>query len=694
MGAVVNTSFGAVAHAAQLGGRCVSSGESWLASARNLACTAESAGKVEFMVSAMQQSHPFACVADTLDNELLDVVAWIASQSAGEARAERERIVANIEARDRELRASGAARDWLARGDSCAQAISADVNGPLLEHLADLTGFCDESAIDMLRFGGPVVGTLPVSGHGRQHVFASADDLSTLRGQCLGRNRALLASLHTDPHCEELVRMISGDADLGRMTCPCDISNVDLESCLLARRFSVEQGLRNDGSVKLRAVDDESANGTNGCCEPTERLYCDRLDKFVALIRAFYTATHSRPSLWKADIDSAFRRVPVLPEHRWLLWVVVATSSGIFAARHNALPFGCTGSVHCWNRIGALLAHVAVVCLRIPILRYVDDFFSLDRHENVAHSLACFARVVRCLLGSSALSDEKMGFGPSLEVLGVVVSFSRDGIALWPSERKVEKWLRDIDRALLVGRLSAGDASKLAGRLSFASQVIFKRFGRAMLRPLFAQQYAPLRGGRLGPLLVLALRWWRAVLSLHLCEHVPLTPRPVEVCELFTDARGTPPRVAAVLATSERLCFSDWMPSEDVLANFVERRDAQIMGLELLAVVFGLCTFLDDVRGKYVRIYIDNTGGESALEKGAARSADHNLLVHSVWHLGARYGFGIWIERVPSSLNIADEPSRECYGTLWDLGASWVEPKLRRELRQPTAWIKSIADCS
>ena len=195
----------------------------------------------------------------------------------------------------------------------------------------------------------------------------------------------------------------------------------------------------------------------------------------------------------------------------------------------------------------------------------------------------------------------------------------------------------------------------------------------------------------MGPTLRLALEWWRSVLCLHIAESIPLAPRLCEVVELFTDARGTPPRVAAVLACGSALSFTDWEPPAEVLATFVARKDAQIMGLEILAVVFGLCAFLQQLRGKLVRIWVDNIGGELALSKGAARSRDHNLLIHSVWHMSVKHAFGVWVERVPSSLNIADEPSREQYDTLRALGARWVEPTLAPELWDPSAWVRSMA---
>ena len=48
----------------------------------------------------------------------------------------------------------------------------------------------------------------------------------------------------------------------------------------------------------------------------------------------------------------------------------------VFCSQHFACPFGAVGSVHAWERMGAALAHIARVYLRIPMLRYVDDFFA------------------------------------------------------------------------------------------------------------------------------------------------------------------------------------------------------------------------------------------------------------------------------------------------------------------------------
>ena len=59
------------------------------------------------------------------------------------------------------------------------------------------------------------------------------------------------------------------------------------------------------------------------------------------------------------------------------------------------------------------------------------------RKETVLHGRQCFARLVRVLLGDTAISDDKCECGPSLVVLGVRIELSAKGYTLKPAEEKV-----------------------------------------------------------------------------------------------------------------------------------------------------------------------------------------------------------------------------------------------------------------
>ena len=132
------------------------------------------------------------------------------------------------------------------------------------------------------------------------------------------------------------------------------------------------------------------------------------------------------------------------------------------------------------------------------------------------HGLSCFARIVTCLLGKGSVAEDKLESGESLCVLGVQVAMSAAGFNLRPAQTKVEKWLCLMKSAIDQKLLRPGEASKMAGRLSWGVSHMFKRIGRATLRPIHDQKTK--WSGKMDSGLERALRWWVQVLELELVE--------------------------------------------------------------------------------------------------------------------------------------------------------------------------------
>ena len=103
----------------------------------------------------------------------------------------------------------------------------------------------------------------------------------------------------------------------------------------------------------------------------------------------------------------------------------------------------------------------------------------------VVASVTLLRRLVEALLGVGAVAPSKLLQGNPLTVLGVEMTVSWTGLTCRPDEAKVFKWSCRLQRFLEEGTLHSGDASKLAGALQWATQFMFKRLGRAMLRPIF-----------------------------------------------------------------------------------------------------------------------------------------------------------------------------------------------------------------
>jgi len=156
---------------------------------------------------------------------------------------------------------------------------------------------------------------------------------------------------------------------------------------------------------------------------------------------------------------------------------------------HKACPFGALSSVHGWERLGKLITTLARRVLYLPVQRYVDDLFAPEHPECLEHAMHCFARFTRVLLGPDAIEERKLEQGMELVVLGTQIQLSWQGHICKPAEKTVNKCLIVIEAALASGILLSGVAQKLAGRLSWSTQRLFHRLGRAMLRPIYMQKF-------------------------------------------------------------------------------------------------------------------------------------------------------------------------------------------------------------
>lgn len=155
---------------------------------------------------------------------------------------------------------------------------------------------------------------------GEQDVRPAA----ALRNECLEHNISLGKSLKSGEHDAWLLENARAEALLGRMSKPEVIDLSTCDSLLFQPRFAVEQS-KPDGSIKLRSIDHFSwapgrqgrDGSVNGHTAMEEKLRHNTLDNLSDGMIAHKRRIGKAPGLFKADIDSAFRRVPIKPEHRW-----------------------------------------------------------------------------------------------------------------------------------------------------------------------------------------------------------------------------------------------------------------------------------------------------------------------------------------------------------------------------------------
>ena len=388
----------------------------------------------------------------TLLPDMEEALHWMAEHSAQEVIAFREQVISRIESMAAEFHATGACSSWFAECDPDIEAVAKDVNGPLFQALIQAAKHSDESCPELFRKGAPLYGLLERAGIGEplECELGGQDDL---RGDCMRlRSRAcvrvyLALALSAGTTCPSLgtsrqmtMRRSSCGSHVrthswGGCPCRCQQSTAisQMLECSPGSAWNRASGLslravcahryatlwffcRPDGSTKVRPVDHFSysaeggrsrkkrkASSVNGHTAVPEQIVHDHLDDLAEAMRLFLKQNGAPPSLWKLDVDSAFRRVPLAKEHQWaaavafkyrgqvseLLCALLRRSLRLFlhlhetyVSTHKSSPFGATSSVHTWERVGAAMAVFARRLLHLPVLRYVDDYFSLDRSSK------------------------------------------------------------------------------------------------------------------------------------------------------------------------------------------------------------------------------------------------------------------------------------------------------------------------
>ena len=483
------------------------------------------------------------------------------------------------------------------------------MNGPLLEALAKAINYHDVECIEMFRVGAPLVGVGALLVVGCPLLWFPFVRLGSYPLQVMGLPTRCWMLPSVKMNCSACVttsiamclqdcarinmpssycrlctfpatilfvlalvlEACRADAACGRMTAPRELTLEDLVHANLSPRFGVEQGVRSgflldvvlagcvvvpglmpDGSVKVRPIDDMSASMVNAATCAREKVSCDTLDLFFASMRRLKQLDDGPTKLWKADVDSAFRRIPIRVEHRQYARIVMQVGAELLTAQHLTMMFGSVGSVSAWHRVGCLLRALARRLLMLPVLTYVDDYFAIDREQNAAGAMMLFARLVRLCLGLSSVADRKLECGNPLVVLGVECALGNRGVTFWPSADKVQKWIGTMVRILADMRMTGGEASKLSGQLQWASQSTFSKLGRALLRPIIDHIHA--RSSTVTPQLATALTWWLDVLQLDLRTTRSWFGNAGRQVHLFSDARSTPPRLGAVLFMCRLSC--------------------------------------------------------------------------------------------------------------------------------------------
>ena len=423
-----------------------------------------------------------------------------------------------------------------------------------------------------------------------------------------------------------------------------------------------------DGSLKFRVIHHLShprkrhTSVNDGIASELVTLTYETLEPLFAEASAY--AQRGQPmEIWKVDFADAFRHVVTCCADCGLNGCIWEGDRWV----DSALPFGLRSSPFLFNLFSEAFHWILESIGVRHVHHYLDDFFGLAPRGQSQSTIKVVLEACRIL--GWQISPNKVAFGPSLPLLGVLIDLDQ-GIASITTERRAILF-RDISRILNKGSASRLTLQSMAGSLLFVTRVC--PTGRAFLRRLFDaaslhQQGSAFQHWRLPPPCKDELLWWRSTLQTWDGTHLFL--QPVHAIEVWTDASG------------EKGFGGHLGPRESCLEAFSERlpkrhRDKDIQFKEALAVLHACNLWSHDWSGCRVTFRIDNEAVFWALRTGRIRSPSTQSIIRQIFTSAASRHFSFAPHWIGTKENfVADALSRHDW--------SQIPLRLHPALHQPT----------
>ena len=459
-----------------------------------------------------------------------------------------------------------------------------------------------------------------------------------------------------------------------------------------SRRFAIIQG------GKPRIIDDLKESGVNRAYTAVDQLSLHDID-YVTSLCHFITST-IRSALdhpdrqvevwlnnggclkgrlhddfgsalkWKArcvDLSKAYKQIPVsVGSQQFAVLMVHHFETGkpvYFVSR--SLPFGASSSVFGFNRISKAIWHIASVGSGILGGVFFDDFPILEPSNLCAIASKSFEGLLKAL-GWRYTDDPKKchPFDGVFDVLGARLDVNMlNGGALVVQNKpgRIEKIDEMIKEVQIADKISKRQAQVIHGNLNFAMGFVLGHTMKVVSRAFAAlsTDACKPKPGQVRDL----CKWARDVLSF-------LSPKPVEPggrsepVLVFTDAAyendvATWGIVLVDQVTGIKTALGGRIP-ERLVNLWHDMGSQQVITLaEAFAVLLARVVLRDCIKRRRVLFFVDNEGARHSLIKGCSPTLALLQIVQLFHACGEHDQCLAWIERVPSSSNIADLPSRD-----------------------------------
>ncbi|KAF4656931.1 hypothetical protein FOL47_008665 [Perkinsus chesapeaki] len=551
--------------------------------------------------------------------------------------------------------------------------ICKNLNLALMKEMLIASGYQDTQLVDDLARGLPLSGEFKTPPAVFREANAKEKRLASIPLEDLLKDGRKQAKRLAKKICRKssefddtLWNSAVDEVQAGSMCGPFSMDDIDsmFDEYVCSRRFGLDQG------SKIRPIDDFKASSLNKSMTFFNKLSFPTCDSTLAVARLYAKVTGCKDlRLWKSDHASAYRQVPCSPESYKLSVILIKEPvSGLCKAFfHTGQPFGAASSVINYCRVSQALSHLGRVIFGIPLLNYLDDYYSLESAVSAQSAydswLWLHNRLGWVLKEAKCVPPRR-----DLSILGIVISVNDEELSLSVPADKRQSILAQLQLVIKNGTLHHSEGQKLIGKLTF----ICSAFESSAVRPYLRELLNYINHRYRFDSLELPLEVSDAIseISNMLSSGKSHRKLPLlhSICSdfnkaiLYTDASGSAGLGAVIHAKDfpKPMYISCVMP--DAALSSLNPRENNIAAFELYAVRVAVESFAKYIKGRWLTIFVDNEVVRYTLIKGSSAESDLASMTHKFWHSCLSLGLKVWIERVPSQLNIADLPSRRMFG--------------------------------
>ena len=348
----------------------------------------------------------------------------------------------------------------------------------------------------------------------------------------------------------------------------------------------------------------------------------------------------------KVDLQAAYRSVCVSPDQHTLTglkWHFAGDDKPTFLV-DTKLPFGSRKSPAIFNRISKSVQRM-MIRKGYKCVVMLDDFFVSG--ENFDSCKLAYNTLIKLLRSLGFKINWRKVIDPcqDLVFLGIRINSVSGVLTLDPDKLTEIRAL--LHRSLAAKRLSKHQLQRLAGKLSWASNVIM--WGRAHLWRIFNSIRELRRKDHKIQLDAIRdnLEWWRDILASHVNQrHIWDIERPL--AWLYTDASS---------CGGGAFCHGDWF-----YVNWrmdTNLADTHINIKEFAMIQHALRHWGSSLARHKVIIYTDNMAAKAFINRQRAPSSIHDDILQDISKIATLNDISVQAVYLPSAQNcVADAISR------------------------------------